>query len=164
MNGAKGLAERLEATLGRELPLLRAIPDGPETTRPNRPSGTGWSRREELGHLVDSAVNNHARFVRAATLGSYSGPGYDQVAWVGIHRYRETPWADLVEIWRAHNAVLVPLVRSIPDERLATPCAVGDAAPVPLGDLIEDYRLHMQHHLDQVLRRPVVTRYPSQGT
>jgi hypothetical protein len=63
---SKGLAAFLERTVAAELPLLRAIPDGPETSRPNRPGGVGWSRREELGHLIDSAVNNHNRFVRAA--------------------------------------------------------------------------------------------------
>lgn len=164
MKTAADLAEFLEKTLRTELPHLRAIPDGPETTRPNRPSGKGWSRREELGHLVDSAVNNHARFVRAATLGPYEGPGYDQAAWVAIHGYAGMPWPELVETWRAHNAILVPLLRAVPDARLATPCAVGGSAPVTLGALVEDYVLHMQHHLDQILRRPVVTRYPSQAT
>ena len=160
MKTSAALADFLERTVRTEHPLLRAIPDGPETVKPNRVSGVGWSRREELGHLVDSAVNNHARFVRAATLGPYVGPGYEQNAWVAIHGYAGVPWPELVEIWRAHNAILVPLLRSIPDDRLETTCTVGSGGPVSLAFLVEDYVLHMQHHLDQILRRPVITSYP----
>lgn len=160
MSTSKGLADLVARAVAEDLPRLRAVPDGPETTRPNRPSGAGWSRREELGHLVDSAVNNHARIVRAALAPSYTGPGYEADLWVAVHGYAGTPWPDLVEAWRAHNAVLVPLVAGIPDAKLATPCTVGEDAPVTLGFLIDDYVLHMRHHLDQILRRPVVTKYP----
>jgi len=74
MTTSNELAAYLERTVAAELPLLRAIPDGPGTSRPNRPSGIGWSRREELGHLIDSAVNNHNRFVRASLEPAYAGP------------------------------------------------------------------------------------------
>lgn len=159
MESSTRLADALERAVLEHLPLLRAIPDGPETTRPNRPTGEGWSRREELGHLVDSAVNNHQRFVRASLAGEYSGPGYEADVWVAAHRYAETPWADLVEIWRAHNAVLVPLVRAIPDARLSAPCTIAGDMAGTLGFVIDDYVLHMRHHLDQILRRPKVTDY-----
>jgi hypothetical protein len=160
MNSSAGLAASLSRTVETELAHLRAIPDGPATAAPNRPSGVGWSQREELGHLIDSAVNNHARIVRAALQPSYEGPGYDQDGWIAAHRYREIAWTELVAIWHAHNRVLVPLVAAIPDAKLATPCTVGGDPPVTLGFLVEDYVLHMRHHLDQVLRRTPVTRYP----
>ncbi len=160
MPSSTELAAWLERTLAAELPNLRAIPDGPGTSRPNRPSGKGWSRREELGHLIDSAVNNHNRFVRAALEPAYAGPDYDQIPWVDIHRYIERPWPALVHEWHAHNTVLVPLVRNIPVAKLSTPCTVGGGAPVTLALLIESYVLHMQHHLDQILRRDVVTKWP----
>ena len=156
----RDLAASLETVLRTDLPLLRALPDGPDSTRPNRPSGAGWSRREELGHLVDSAVNNHHRIAHAALAPKYEGPGYDQHEWVALHHWQDTPWPSLVDAWHAHNAVLVPLVAALPEAGLSTPCRVAGGPPVPLGALIEDYVLHMRHHLDQVLRRPVVTRYP----
>jgi hypothetical protein len=65
-----------------------------------------------------------------------------------------------VDVWHAHNRILLPLIAGIPDAKLSTPCKVGGGAPVTLGFLIDDYVLHMQHHLDQVLRRGVVTQYP----
>ncbi len=160
MTQAMDLAAYLARTLAAEVQRLRAIPDGPATAAPNRPSGIGWSQREELGHLIDSAVNNHARIVRASIEPSYEGPGYEQEGWVAAHRYLEIPWTELVEMWHAHNRILLPLIAGIPDARLATPCRVGGSAPITLGFLIDDYVLHMQHHLDNVLRRSVVTKYP----
>ena len=54
----------------------------------------------------------------------------------------------------------MPLVAAIPDDRLATPCTIGDAAPLTLALLIDEHVLHMRHHLDQVLGRAIVTKYP----
>ncbi len=160
MNSPRALAAYLSCTLAAELPNLRAVPDGSATAAPNRPSGVGWSQREELGHLIDSALNNHARIVRASLEPRYEGPGYDQESWVAAHHYGGIAWTDLVEIWHAHNRILVPLVAGIADAKLATPCTVGGGAPVTLGFLIDDYVLHMRHHLDQVLRRRPATKYP----
>lgn len=160
MATSKELADLLESTVASEWACLRAVPDGPATARPNRPSGKGWSMREELGHLLDSAVNNHNRFVRAALQPSYEGPGYDENPWVDVHRYVERPWTVLVDEWHAHNTILVPLLRNIPDAKLSTPCAVAGGPPIPLEGLIDEYVLHMRHHLDQVLRREIVTKYP----
>ncbi|MFN0006696.1 MAG: DinB family protein [Planctomycetota bacterium] len=110
--------------------------------------------------MIDSAVNNHARIVRAVLEPRFEGPGYDQDGWISVHRYREIPWTELVEVWHAHNRILTPLIAGISDTALAKPCRIGGAAPVTLGFLIDDYVLHMRHHLDQVLRRGVVTKYP----
>ena len=160
MNSSADLAAYLARTLATELPHLRAISDGPATAAPNRPSGSGWSQRQELGHLIDSAVNNHARIVRAALQPAYEGPGYAQDAWIAAHRYQETAWPELVDIWHAHNRILVPLVAHVPDAKLVTPCQVGADPPVTLGYLIDDYVLHMRHHIDQILRRTPPTKYP----
>ena len=153
------LAVSLSRTLAAELPQLRAIPDA-GTTRPNRASGSGWCQREEIGHLIDSAVNNHGRIVRAALQPSYDGPGYEQDGWIVAHRYIDIPWPELVDIWHAHNRILIPVVTHIPNAKLDTPCTVGHGAPVTLGFLIDDYVVHMQHHIDQILRRNPVTKYP----
>jgi hypothetical protein len=156
----RDLAADLARVLETERPLLLAVPDGPATSAPNRPSGKGWSMREEPGHLVDSAVNNHLRIAGAALHDSFEGPDYDQEGWVAVHGYAGIPWPDLVGIWHAHNAILLPLVGNLPHGRLAVPCSVGGGAPVALGVLLGDYVLHMRHHLDQVLRREKVTPYP----
>lgn len=116
-----------------------------ETYRPG-----GWLRKEVLGHLLDSAANNHQRFVRATLDGHYAGPGYQQEAWVRLHGYAEMPWNALLGSWRDRNAVLARIVERIPEERLNASCAIGDDSPVTLRFVIEDYLRHLDHHVDQI--------------
>jgi len=98
--------------------------------------------------------------IKQATDCMVIGPGYDQDAWVRSHGYHELPWLSLIDTWRQHNALLVQMVKRIPEERLAAPCVIGGASPVTLGFVIEDYILHMQHHLDHILGREKITQYP----
>jgi hypothetical protein len=111
----------------------------------------GWTRKQVLGHMLDSAANNHQRFVRASIDGSYAGPSYRQQEWVDAHGYAEIPWSTLLDWWDAHHHLLQAVVRRIPAERLSAPCQVGDDAPVTLEFLITDYIAHQQHHLRQIL-------------
>jgi len=147
----------LTQTIARELPNLRAVDDN----RAAIPRGPGkWSPREELGHLIDSAANNHIRIVRAATEAEFRGPGYAQNDWVRVHGYIEMPWETVIDFWFQYNTFLAGMVERIPQDRLGNLCYVGGKPPVTLGFLIEDYVLHMQHHIDQLLRREVITQYP----
>jgi hypothetical protein len=115
---------------------------------PYRPGG--WTRKEIVGHLVDSALNNHQRFVRASLDGTYQGPGYQQREWVSIHGYDELSWNDLLAHWRLQNALLARVVERIPAERYDAGCTVGQNSPMTLEALIVDYLDHMEHHVKQV--------------
>jgi hypothetical protein len=139
-----------------EYPGLREITDGVAGLKP---SGK-WSRKEELGHLIDSASNNHLRFVRATLEPEYQGPSYDQNGSVSLHGYGELSWSELLEFWRRYNVLLAELITRIPESRLQTRCRVGDSATVTLQFLIEDYVAHMQHHLDHILQKETITQYP----
>ena len=66
-----------------------------------------WSSKQIVGHLIDSAANNHLRFVRAQTINDLMCPGYDQEAWVDAQRYDEESWTNLVQLWSAYNEALV---------------------------------------------------------
>ena len=72
-----------------------------------------WVKKEILGHLIDSAANNHQRFVRAQFADPFIWPGYDQRAWVLVQRYRERPWLDLVELWATLNQKMVEYLDSV---------------------------------------------------
>ncbi len=149
----------LRQTIDTELPHLRALPEAAASLRPAGPES--WSPKQELGHLIDSAANNHIRFVCAATQPSFQGPTYAQDAWVSLHAYSDQPWHEIIDFWYAYNSFLANLITRIPADALEHPCAVGTSQnPVPLRFLIEDYELHMQHHIDHLLSRPVVTPYP----
>jgi len=152
------LALLLRQTIDRELPELRALTDEAALSTTPRPGA--WSRKEELGHLIDSAANNHIRFVVASLNGEFQGVGYAQNSWVDAHGYRDLEWPEIVELWYRFNSLLAHLVERIPDERMSNKCVIG-VDVFSLGFVVEDYVLHMQHHLDHVLSRPFVTPYPA---
>ncbi len=110
----------------------------------------GWTRKQIVGHLLDSAANNRQRFVRATIDGAYSGPGYAQDDWVAVHGYAHLSWKTLVEWWNVEHDILMALVERIPEERLKAMCTVGNEAPVTLRYLIEDYTRHQFHHFEQI--------------
>ena len=155
---AQYLGELLKKTIRKEGPQLRAIPETTAATR----SGTseGWSRKQELGHLIDSATNNRVRFIVAALDRNYEGPTYDGRGWVDLGGYSDTRWTDLVELWTRLNEALARTIERIPDDRLSTQCIINKGGPVSLEFLVEDYVLHMQHHLDHILDRERQTAYP----
>jgi DinB superfamily len=154
------LAELLRQTIDREIPELRAL-TAVKAARAPKPGS--WSPKQELGHLIDSAANNHMRFVVASIEGAYEGTGYTQDGWVEAHGYHDLAWPEIVELWYRYNLLLVHLIGRITEERLESRCVVGSNA-VTLRFLIEDYVLHMQHHIDHVLSRPVATPYPRVST
>ena len=110
----------------------------------------GWTRKQIVGHMLDSAANNRQRFVRASTEGKYSGPKYAQDAWVDAHGYASQPWATLLGWWEAEHEILMAIVDRIPQDKLETQCVVGKDHPVTLRFLIEDYITHQRWHLKQL--------------
>lgn len=126
-----------------------------------RSRGDGaWTRLEILGHLIDSAINNHQRFVRAMAEGGVTWPGYDQTAMVSVQRFGSANPAQLVNLWEALNLYLARLIALIPADKLDARCVIGCAPPVTLGYLVADYGDHMQHHLRQIFEgMPVTVRW-----
>ncbi len=108
-----------------------------------------WSRKEIVGHLIDSAANNHQRFVRAQS-DPVRLPGYAQEHWVTSQRYSKRAWRDLIDLWSSYNRHLAHVVAHIPESRRSTPCEIGEGPPVPLSHIALDYIGHLQHHLKQV--------------
>jgi hypothetical protein len=119
---------------------------------PWRPGG--WTRKQIVGHLLDSASNNRQRFVRAAIEGRYAGPKYAQDAWVAAHGYVYRPWERLLLWWQVQHEILAAVVDEIEEARLGAVCVVGEDAPVTLRFLIEDYIAHQRWHLAQIAAPP----------
>lgn len=109
-----------------------------------------WSKREILGHLIDSASNNHQRFVRGQLSGEIKLPGYEQESWVRAQSYQAESWSTLIQLWKFYNLHLIHLMANIPPEKLSTTCFIGDNPPVTLEFIITDYVRHLRHHLSQI--------------
>jgi hypothetical protein len=140
-------AHDFRAELGKLRSVLLALPPALADV-PWRVGG--WTRKQIVGHLIDSAANNHRRFVRAAIDGRYAGPGYEQNAWVDAHGYSDKPSESLLRWWQAEHEILMAAVDRIPEERLEASCVVDADAPVTLRFLIEDYVSHQQGHFKQL--------------
>src|SRR5262245_9144157 len=126
---------------------LRRISD-PEASQ--RSALGTWSKKEILGHMVDSAANNHHRFVRAQQAQELTFPAYEQEHWVSSQGYEERPWPELIDLWRLYNRHLAHIISRIADEKLAVMCAIGADKPVSLGYIVEDYLVHLKHHLQEL--------------
>ncbi len=112
-----------------------------------------WSISEVVGHLVDSACNNHQRFVRAQYCDELTFPKYEQNEWVTAGNYRECNWESLVELWYHYNRQIAVVIRNIPEAKLSTPCTISPYETCTLGFLVTDYLDHLHHHLDKLAER-----------
>ena len=120
-----------------------------------------WSPREVLGHLIDSATQNHRRFVELYGQENLLFPPYEQELWVRTQDYQSRTWEGLVLFWKAYNLHLAHLVDTFPDEeflrprhphnldRFTKPVAPAEAS-VMLKDLVAHYLAHLKVHLDQI--------------
>lgn len=102
----------LRNAIKKAAPLLRNIGDQ-ASRKPPRPRK--WSPREVIGHLIDSASNNHQRFVRVLFQDDLVFPGYDQDAWVTVQAYQGAPWNDLIELCMLFNLQIARLMEAIPE-------------------------------------------------
>jgi DinB superfamily len=152
------LADDLRSIVDSAAQRLRTVPE----QQASSPGLDGeWSARQVLGHLIDSAANNHQRFVRAQFVEDLAFPGYDQVRWVLAQHYDGEAWSTLVELWRLYNLHLAHIVDAIPEAVLLRPRSphtleviafhpVKADEPATLEYLIHDYIGHLQHHLAQL--------------
>jgi hypothetical protein len=141
------LSEQLLRLIDAAEPKLRKISE-PETTNPILPGG--WSRKQVLGHRIDSASNNHQRFVRAVLQTSLDFPTYDQDGNARVQVPQEVDWSLLVSLWAAYNRYLAHVIARLPATKLDAVCRIGTGKPVTLGFLASDYVTHLVHHLKQI--------------
>lgn len=121
-----------------------------------------WSPREIIGHLIDSASNNHQRFVRAQFQDDLIFPGYAQEEWVRAQCYRDAPWKELVTLWQSYNLQLARVMAAVPlevrqrEHRRHNLHQIGwrtvpEGEAATLDYLMSDYVGHLKNHLRQIL-------------
>lgn len=146
-------------TVEQFAPRLLALDEG---EREQRASGEeGWTPKQIVGHLVDSAANNHRRFVLGQLTDDLVFDGYAQEDWVRAQRYDRADWQTLVSLWRAYNLHLAHVMAHAPGEvlqrgrtahtldRIAFKTVPADR-PATLEYLMRDYVGHLKHHLRQI--------------
>jgi hypothetical protein len=144
------------------LPELRRMTDGDAS---HHPAPGKWSPKEIIGHLIDSASNNHDRFVRATLQDAMVFPGYEQDEWVKAQQYDSHSWEDLLALWGQFNMHLARIMERIPEQTRKRPRAthnfheiafrtIGEGDTVTLDWFMEDYVEHLKHHLKQIKHSP----------
>lgn len=129
-----------------------------------KPTPNKWSAKEIMGHLIDSAANNHQRFVRAQMQDNLIFQGYQQDNWVKVQDYQNTDWIEVLDLWKAYNLHLARVIENIPEETLFKQHTehafdliawktVPRGEPTTLAYFIEDYLGHLKMHLGQVEER-----------
>jgi hypothetical protein len=120
-----------------------------ESTFSIKPEPNKWSKKEIIGHLIDSATNNHHRLVRSQ-FEDVPTISYDQNEWNKHNYYQQIDGKQIISFWTAYNLQLLELIKLMPKEMLGRDCRTGDAK-VSLEVLIQDYLIHLEHHLHQVV-------------
>lgn len=152
-------SEVLRAIVATAIPQLEAL-SSVELAAKSSPEK--WSKQQILGHLIDSAYNNHQRFLRAEAQDNLVFFGYDQNAWVQKNRYQERASTEIIQTWVSVNEHLAWLISSLSPELLNASTTdhnfhiIGmerpaEGQPSSLGYLVEDYLFHLEHHLAQIL-------------
>lgn len=125
----------------------------PSTELLNRPAAGKWSKKEILGHLIDSAINNLKRFTEIQFLPQpYSMISYRQNELVVTNDYQNLPLEHLLDLWQALNRQIVFVVRKIAAEKLnySVDPQIETNEMKTLGWIICDYVVHMDHHMRQI--------------
>ena len=143
----KELSEKLVRTIQSAEGILRQVSEVESNTPVLK---GGWSRKQVIGHLIDSASNNHQRFVRAALQGSLEFPHYDQDGCVRVQAVQSAPWPLLVTLWTNYNLYVAHIIAHLPQAQLEAQCRIGEDETVTLKFLAEDYLTHLLHHLNQI--------------
>jgi hypothetical protein len=121
-----------------------------EAAASKRPAPGKWSKKETLGHLIDSAANNHQRFVRLQLSSRIDLPGYDGDEWVRLQRYQDRSWLEIIELWRRYNMQLASLIRDVNPNALRHVWHTPDGKDLDLEFIMRDYVVHLRHHLNQI--------------
>jgi mannose-6-phosphate isomerase-like protein (cupin superfamily) len=150
MNQMSGALDRLRVAV-RTLPGVLSCFSEAESEE--RPAPERWTKKEVLGHLIDSASNNHQRFVRGQIASVQDFPGYEQEHWVRLQNYQAVPWNELIGLWHAYNLHLLHVAGCMSEDGQRATCRVGGGSEVSLVGLFVDYVDHLEHHLRAMLGR-----------
>ena len=144
----KTTAQYLQQTIAQVLPLLQQISDQEASIKllPHK-----WSKKEILGHLVDSASNNQQKFVRMMKQPHLNFVGYAQDFWVSEQHYNTASWQELVNFWSAYNNHIAHIIEYVNPDYLQHTITIEGKGLFTLEFIMNDYAEHLKHHLKVIL-------------
>ncbi len=108
-----------------------------------------WTLKEIMGHLIDSASNNHQRFVRLQIVDELIFPGYgkDNSKWLEIAKYNELNFSDIILLWKQYNILIGNIIKEVDESKLENRWKNSEGDKNTLRDLMVDYLRHLKDHL-----------------
>jgi hypothetical protein len=154
----KAVIEDLQQVLNEMEPRIRAIDDDLFTAKP-RPDK--WSKKEVIGHLIDSAHNNLRRFI-TARYEQRPTIVYEQDFWVNANAYQSARNEDVITLWRLLNDRICAILAAMPSSAYTAQCNTSKGEPEykTLEWLAADYVRHLKHHMNQVVAGSYAIKYP----
>ena len=149
----KSIAGELEAFINQHITALQALA---EDKMAFKPSPAKWSKREIMGHLIDSTQNNIRRFV-IAQYEDNPAISYNQEKWVVIANYQQWETISLIRLWYLLNRQVSEILKNTSTETAQRTCQTGELHTIEW--LAVDYIKHLRHHIHQVLELEPVS-YP----
>ncbi len=147
------IALKLQTIIDGYLPQLNALSDADFVYKS---SPEKWSKKEIIGHLIDSAQNNIRRFV-VAQYEENPSITYNQDKWVAINDYQHQPLEQVIQLWYLINKQIVSILKNTSTEMAQHTCKSEETHTIEW--LASDYIKHLAHHLHQVLNLEPVA-YP----
>ena len=149
MQNREELAQEIERTVKA---AYHEFKDLPESIVEMRPAPGGWSSKEVLGHLIDSAANNHQRFVRLQLVETLIFPNYgpDNSKWISIQNYQGRRWVELLDLWSHFNMHLSWIIRVVDESSLGHIWQADSDKTITLAEMMSDYLRHINDHLEQI--------------
>ena len=126
-----------------------------------QPAPDKWSPIQIMGHLIDSANNNHRRFTKAQWQDNMIFNGYAQAEWVTAQNYQAANWQQILDLWKSYNLHISYIMENTPEEKLnrevhehnldkIAMITVPADQPTSLGYFMKDYIYHIEHHFRQI--------------
>src|SRR5580658_1586876 len=143
----KPITDPLQKIIGQFSPLLSQIE---ESKFISKPSPEKWSKKEILGHLIDSAQNNIRRFI-VAQYEDLPLVNYRQDEWVRLAGYQTYTKEELVQLWTLLNKHLYRVLALMTNEGTKRKCLTRSGEAYSMEWLAADYNKHMLHHLHQIM-------------
>jgi hypothetical protein len=142
--------DELKNILAEYSPRFQQIPDLEFSLKLNPRK---WSKKEVLGHLIDSGQNNLRRFITGQYESTPPKITYEQDFWVSISQYQQMSQPDIILLWRLTNERIIAVLSGTSQENLAKLCDTGKNSPNlhSIEWLAHDYVFHLKHHINQII-------------
>ncbi|HTE33965.1 MAG TPA: DinB family protein [Chryseolinea sp.] len=127
-----------------------------------KPRPEKWSRKEVIGHLIDSAQNNLRRFICGQYEESPPHIIYAQDFWVEAAQYNRMEALEIIHLWKLINERICAVLEKMPPEKYSRLCNTGQDEPSlhSIEWLAIDYVVHLKHHINQIIPGSFDVRYP----